>query len=150
MAAKQRKNPTKDRYLAITITPEDIAWGEAQNSGRCAIVRAIQREVPDAVRVIANTKNIAFSLERDDYRYTFDTPEEAIENIIKPFDLGLPVTPGTSFSLVNPTSAEPRQHRDAATRQTHRQNQRLNRRTTSTKNVKVSSINRFKDVEAAE
>lgn len=149
---KVRKNPTRDRYLAVTIQPEDIAWAEAQNSGRCAIVRAIQRELPDAVRVIANTKIIAFSLDTEDYRYTFPTPQEAIDNIIKPFDLGQTIEPGTSFTLVNPTSAEPRQHRDKATLRQYRQNTRVKRGrpSASTKNVKVSALNRFKDAEAAE
>lgn len=142
---KQLSNPESDRYLAITITPEDEAYARKQNRFNCAIVRAIQRQVPDALRVMADTRHIAFSLERDDMRYEFDTPAEVVEKIIKPFDRGLPLEL-YSFQLINPTSATPILHRTVQERQTQRTAVRNSR--VRTQNTAVHSFNRFLDEQA--
>lgn len=75
---------TPDRR--ILVTQEDIDHGLARNQYNCAIVRAIQRKYPEAVRVRVNAKLIGFSIGEE--RFTYPTPPEAVESIIKPFDQG--------------------------------------------------------------
>lgn len=145
--AKQRKNPAKDRYLAVNVTDEDYAYAEKQNQWACAIVRAIQRQLPAASRVIVNKEHIAFTLETDDYRYTFDTPPEAVENVIKPFDRGEHPKP-YSFQLVNPVSATPVHHMTIEERAKHRLSTRRTnalRRGAESKSPAVRNYNRFID-----
>lgn len=142
-----RKNPKKDRYVALAPTPEDEAFARTQDRYNCLIVRCIQRQIPDATRVMVDNKHIAFSLERDDTRYTFITPPEVVENIIKPFDRGEPITPNFTFTLQNPISAEPVHHRTQEERQKARQVKRNTRKPPTTKNVAVRHLNRFMDVE---
>ena len=144
MAEKVRKNPKKSRYLALTPTEEDIAFATRQNRYACLIVRCIQRTLPDAVRVMVDSKHIAFSLERDDTRYTFETPPEVVERIIKPFDRKEPVEPFT-FTLTDAIAAEPVHHRTVEERQAARNTSRASRRKTTTKNVAVRHLNRFMD-----
>ena len=82
---------THDRE--INVNDEDIAHARARDQHNCAIVRAIQRKYPDAVRVRANTEHIGFSIGEE--RYTYPTPPEAIEVIIKPLDTGHIPEPAT-------------------------------------------------------
>lgn len=72
--------------LRVPVSQADIDEGIRVNQFNCAITRAIQRQVPSAVRVKVNSKAIAFSLEDSDVRVTFPTPQEAIDEVIKPFD----------------------------------------------------------------
>lgn len=84
----------------INITADDIAYAQRQNRWACAIVRSIQRARPEAIFVRADKEVIAFT-ERG-HRYTFNTPDTAIERVIKPLDKGQSVMP-TSFDLGPPT-----------------------------------------------
>lgn len=144
MTEKVRKNPKKSRYLALTPTEEDIAFATRQNRYGCLIVRCIQRTLPDAVRVMVDSKHIAFSLERDDTRYTFVTPPEVVERIIKPFDRNEPVESFT-FTLTDAIAAEPVHHRTVEERQAARTTSRASRRKATTKNLAVRHLNRFMD-----
>lgn len=142
--AKQRKNPKKDRYLAVNVTDEDYAYAEQQDQWACAIVRAIQRQLPAASRVMVNKEKIAFTLDTDDYRYTFITPPDAVENVIKPFDMGEKPKP-YSFQLVNPISANPVVHRTVEERAKHRLSTRRSNalRKHNSKSPAVKNYNRF-------
>jgi hypothetical protein len=75
---------TPDR--SIPVDPDDIEHAVARDQFGCAIVRAIQRRYPDAVRVRVNAELIGFSI--GEQRYTYPTPPEAVEAIIKPLDTG--------------------------------------------------------------
>lgn len=70
----------------FTVLPEDQIYARRQDRYNCAIVRAIQREYPDATFVRADTEVIAFS--EGNHRYVFDTPARVIDKLIKPFDEG--------------------------------------------------------------
>lgn len=74
--------------LRLAITQDDIDCAIERNQFNCAIVRSIQRQFPEAIRVRVNTETIAFTLEDEDVRFTFPTPEVAIERVIKPLDTG--------------------------------------------------------------
>ena len=82
---------TADR--TVKITESDIAHGRVRDQYACAIVRAIQRQYPDAVRVRVNAKYVGFSI--GELRYTYPTPKEAIDAVIKPFDQGGKAEPMT-------------------------------------------------------
>lgn len=75
---------THDRFF--NVTEDDITHGRARNQWGCAVVRAIQRKHPDALRVRVNAKLIGFTI--DEVRYTYPTPPEAVEGILKPLDTG--------------------------------------------------------------
>lgn len=89
----------------VNVNAEDIAWANKQDRWACAIVRAIQREIPTATFVRADTETIAYS--DGGHRYTYSTPMEAIENVIKPLDTGKKIQP-FSFDLGAPTVKEVR------------------------------------------
>lgn len=144
MTDKVRKNPKNSRYVALTPTEEDIAYATRQNRYACLIVRCIQRTIPDAMRVMVDSKHISFSLERDDTRYTFETPPEVVEKVIKPFDRNEPVEPFT-FTLSDAISAEPVQHRTQEQRVAARQTKRRGARAGRSQNVAVRHLNRFMD-----
>jgi len=82
---------TQDRE--IRVSADDIEHAKARDQHNCAIVRAIQRKYPEAIRVRANTEHIGFSIGEE--RYTYPTPPEAIEAIIKPLDTGHIPEPAT-------------------------------------------------------
>lgn len=82
---------TPDRTYRVN--DEDIANAVAADQWNCAIVCAIQRQVPDAMRVTANKKHIAYSV--GETRFIFPTPPDAVEKIIKPLDTGQEVKPMT-------------------------------------------------------
>jgi len=77
---------TPDR--AVKVKQEDIDHGVRRNQWACAIVRAIQRQYPEAIRVRVNAKLVGFTV--GETRYTYPTPPAAVEAIIKPFDQGKP------------------------------------------------------------
>lgn len=89
--------------MKVSITKEDIDYASRQDRWACAIVRAIQRDVPDSTFVRADASTIAFT--SGGHRYTFSTPSAAIRKVIRPFDLGEPVGP-VSFTLGPPTIRE--------------------------------------------
>lgn len=78
----------------ITVTKADIEHAVGRNQFNCAIVRAIQRKYPEATRVRVNAEWIGFTLPDEDRRYTYPTPQKAIETIIKPLDTGGTPKPG--------------------------------------------------------
>jgi hypothetical protein len=80
---------TADR--AIQLNNEDIEHARKRDQYGCAIVRAIQRQYPEALRVRVNAKLVGFTIK--DIRYTYPTPPEAVEQIIKPFDQGKNIEP---------------------------------------------------------
>lgn len=65
---------------------EDCDLAVAADQYNCGLVRAIQRIFPDAVNVEVNTQHVAWSDVGLDKRFTFDTPEDVIEDIITPND----------------------------------------------------------------
>jgi hypothetical protein len=104
----------------IEVTPGDIQYAIRHNRYNCAIVRSIQRAFPDAQRVRVDKEVISFSLD-DDRRYTWNTPNSAIENVIRPFDekgaeaveapFSFKLTGGTSAAVVYADSLDRRKKR---------------------------------------
>lgn len=139
--------------LLVEIDDEDLDWAERQNRYQCAIVRAIQRKIPTALRVTADVKHISFSLPEDDVRYTFDTPKDVVEKVIKPFDLGeRPAVEDRSFVL-SVGDTKPIRHIDSAKRLTKNAAQRRQRnrdQRVRSVNPAVRTFNRFLDAEAEE
>ena len=75
--------------VGIEILPEDYEYAKRQDRFNCAIVRAIQRKLPEATRVMADTKTIRFTVPKDTRnmtRYVFETPKDVTEGLIKPWD----------------------------------------------------------------
>lgn len=141
---------TRRSGLLINLSDEDIAWGQRQDRWNCAIVRSIQRQVPEALYVTADTKGISFSIPEDDLRYTFDVPSEITENVIRNFDQGQPIPEEFRSFTVVARSAEPMRHVD----RNNRKNSAEKRRNTSTRRRNRSPVvhttNRFLDAEAGE
>lgn len=77
----------------ISVTADDISYAQRQNRWACAIVRSVQRSRPEATFVRADKEVIAFT-ERG-RRYTYTTPQAAIDRVIKPLDLGQDIQPTT-------------------------------------------------------
>src|SRR5215472_2617368 len=75
----------------VFVNQDDIDYAKKQDRWSCAIVRAIQRENPEALFVKADIDTIAYS--ENGHRYTHNTPEIAIKRIIKPLDEGRDVRP---------------------------------------------------------
>jgi len=75
----------------LHVNGDDIAWAKSQDRWACAIVRAIQREIPESTFVRADTEVIAYSV--GGHRYTHPTPDVAIQKIIKPLDQGKAIRP---------------------------------------------------------
>jgi hypothetical protein len=106
--------------VGVQLTEEDLAWARSQDQWSCVVVRAIQRTLPDATRVKVNRREIAFSLDRDDTRYTFITPPEIVEKVLKPFD-ARKKPELLSFVLTDPIAAQPVHHRTVEERHNARQ-----------------------------
>lgn len=64
----------------------DIDNASPLNQFQCAIVRTIQRQYPQAIRVRANKKHIAWTI--GEQRFVYDTPQVAVEAVIVPLDSG--------------------------------------------------------------
>lgn len=75
---------THDR--SVKVKQEDIDHGVRRNQWGCAVVRAIQRQYPEALRVRVNAKLVGFTI--GETRYTYPTPPETVEQLIRPFDQG--------------------------------------------------------------
>jgi len=99
----------------INVTEGDMQYALRHDRYNCAIVRAIQRQYPEANRVRVDTEMISFSLD-DDRRYMFPTPQPAIDKIIKPFDKeGPEAVKPVKFKLSHGYS-RPVEHADSETR----------------------------------
>lgn len=142
------KNEKKS--LLVEIKDEDLCYARRQDRYGCAIVRAIQRALPEAIRVKADTKEIAFSLPDDDTRYYFQTPPQVVAKVIRPFDEGkTPEDEDRTFILDHAYAAEPIQHTPKEERVARRtSSRRAPRARTSSGNVRTA--NRFMEYEAEE
>lgn len=151
MPAPANSSRKRARSLVVDITDDDEKWARQRNRYNCAIVRAIQRTLPDALRVRADAKEIAFSLPQDDTRYYFRTPPEVVKNVIKPFDQGQPITDRT-FILEAAYAAEPIKHRSRTDMIAARDRARRNTTAPKTRSssVPVHQLNRFLDYVATE
>lgn len=81
----------------LRLQDDDIRYAQRQDRWSCAIVRAIQRVLPDALFVRADTEKIAYSV--DGHRYEHNTPPSAVTRIIRPLDQHEEVEPGIGFHL---------------------------------------------------
>jgi hypothetical protein len=145
--------------LLIDFDQSDVAWASGQNRYACLIVRAIQRKLPEAIRVTADAKHITFTIPEDGedgIRYVCDTERPIVDNIIEPFDKGK-ITKLTdipedyrSFSIVA-REAIPVQHKASpAHRAAARESARRRSARPRTQSQLVRTYNRFLDAVAEE
>lgn len=134
--------------LLVEITPEDEQTAVEADQWNCLIVRAVQRKLPQALRVHANDKHIEFTLPEDGptgTRYVCDTPPEVIEHVIKPFDLKQPIADEwRTFSIVA-REAHPVQHNKHRATKNAWQRKRRAVRAQKSQNVRVHTYGRFID-----
>lgn len=128
----------KRNALAVQIQPDDIAWARRQDKYNCAIVRAIQRQLPEATHVSADAKTIRFTLRyggdgSNDYRYIFETPKEVVAKVIEPFDSGQDIEP-VSFILSQAIDAREPSHRSPEESAKHRREERDRHRINRSRN----------------
>jgi hypothetical protein len=134
--------------VKVKITPEDQVYARKQDRWACVIVRAVQRTIPQATNVMADSEHIRFSLPEDksagDHgtRYEFKTPRVAVEKIIKCFDTDEPLE-ALSFELVEATKATAITHSNRDQRIARRTHSRT--RTRVSNNARVKNYNRFID-----
>lgn len=146
----------KRNGLLVNISDEDEKWGIRQNRGNCAIVRSIQRQLPEALYVTADAKGIAFSLPDDGKegtRYYGEVTPEIINNVIKPFDEGRKIDPEYRSFTVTIIAAEPMKRRTRDDKVKHRNEERRarpERRVGRASNPVVRTTNRFLNAEAGE
>lgn len=133
---------TPDRTYRVN--GDDIANAVSSDQWNCAIVCAIQRQVPDAIRVRANKDSIAYTV--GETRFSFPTPPDAVEKIIQPLDEGREVKP-TVIRLVN-GRAKPVVHNTVAEIVYQRQWRREHKK--DTENPTSATYKRFKRAEPAE
>lgn len=156
----RRTTKVADHSLLVSVTEEDIAVAVVQDQYNCAIARSIQRSRPDAYRVRVSKDTIALTIlsdrlpgEQQGVRYTFRTPQDAIDNIISPFDKGQPVKP-FDFVLSDAIKAVPMAHntsgdeRRAVERARFRLNASDRARRARTQNPAVRTYGRFLDANA--
>jgi hypothetical protein len=135
-------NKPQKSAVGVQLTEEDYTWAESKNQWSCIVVRAIQRTLPDATRVRVNRKEIIFSLDRDDTRYTFLTPPEIVKEVIEPFDNGK--RPSLlSFVLTDPIAAQPVHHRTVQQRHQSRLSKHNSRNSPNSSNPMTKSYQRF-------
>jgi hypothetical protein len=142
---------SKQKSLLVEIKDEDLAYARKKDRYNCAIVRAIQRAMPEALHVRADTKEIAFSLPSDDTRYFFQTPPEVVNKVIRPFDKG--ETPEErTFILDHAQAAEPIKHSTRAELEQQRTRDRAAPRAprARTRSGALRTVNRFLEYEAGE
>jgi hypothetical protein len=136
--------------LLIEITDEDIQWAASQDRWNCAIVRSIQRKIPEALYVTADTKAIRFTLPNDGpagTRYEFEVTPEALA-VEKDFDLTGNVSSDHRTFSINAIAAVPMQHRKRDERIKERTRTRENR--SRSRNPVVRQTNRFLTAESNE
>lgn len=139
----------RKKSLLVEIKDEDLCYARKRDRYNCAIVRAIQRAMPEALHVRADSKEIAFSLPQDDTRYYFQTPPEVVSKVILPFDKG--ETPEErTFILDHAYSAEPIKHttRDQRVEQRNRDRKAPRPPRARTSSGAVRTANRFMEFEA--
>lgn len=97
----------------LGINKDDIDWGVSQDRWACVIVRAVQRAIPEAKFVRADTQVIAYSV--GSHRYEHPTPEIAVKKIIQPLDehrevkpITIPLPPAT-MKQIKPLTEEAKQ-----------------------------------------
>jgi hypothetical protein len=141
--------------LLVNITDDDKNWAQQQNRWACAVVRSIQRAIPEALYVTADKEAVCFSVPEDGedgIRYTFDPPPA---ELLKAFDLKREIPEEfRSFTIVA-RDAKPMKHvkrdrranaaRNRAARTSDRQ-----RATRTSRNPVTHTTNRFLDAEATE
>lgn len=136
----------------VTIKPEDQLYAQRQDRYNCAIVRAIQREYPDALFVRADTEVIAFS--EGNHRYEFVTPDNMVEKVIKPFDVeNKPMTEPMVFALGSPVVRQRRRETiPVEKKKQSRQEKRMSQARRKTTNLPGNrhDANRFCDPEGDE
>lgn len=70
----------------VEVTEEDIRFGKQRSKSSCAIVRAIWRARPDALRVVVDNKKRTIRASfRDDRRHEFPLPDEGYD-FVQVFD----------------------------------------------------------------
>lgn len=136
--------------LLIEITDEDLAIAQQRDKWGCAIVCAIQRKYPNALRVAVDRDRIAFSLPDEDTRYVFETPADVREHVIKPFDLKQEIEPEwRQFTISHAIEAKPIMHNPERSRQERNRirgkRQRIQNQPTA--NVNVRTYGRYLDEE---
>jgi hypothetical protein len=75
----------------IKVETEDFINAVKGDRYNCAMVWAIRRKYPDARRVMADVKTVAFS--RGEQRFVYPATDDIVENVIKPLDTGGEVKP---------------------------------------------------------
>jgi hypothetical protein len=140
--------------LHVEITPEDEMYAQQKDKWACAIVRAIQRQLPEALRVTADVKTIRFSLPGEGHdgqgtRYIFETPREVINHVIRAFDTTGKIDPEfREFTLRHAIDAKPLT--TGSRRRTHASQERNRQRRTRSINPNVHTYGRFQDALADE
>lgn len=122
--------------LHVEILDEDLEWAVKQDQGNCAIVRAIQRKIPSALRVTVNKDTIRFSLPDEvspdgtkGVRYIFETPRDVVNKVIRPFDEGKGIeAEARTFSLTHAIDARPIRHISDDQRRKHNEEERYRHR----------------------
>lgn len=137
------------RALRVEITDDDLTYANPQDRYACVIVRALQRQLPEAKNVLVDTETIRFSLESDKSagdqgtRYTFQTPKRVVTSIIKCFDRGADIQQ-RSFVLDEAIHAQAIVRRTAEQRASQRTRKRIVRARNS-ENRNVRTTNRYLD-----
>jgi hypothetical protein len=145
--------PHKYRRVEGVVTAADLAYARRQDRYGCAIVRAIQRTLPEATYVMVEKNKIRLSMEEDGYRYEFETPRELVQQVIKPFDQGEDVKADIPFALDVATNAWPIMRQTAQQKTENRRSMSPNQRTSrrqlrdESRNRNVRAIGRFADSE---
>jgi hypothetical protein len=139
------------KVLSVDITDSDLDYARKQDKWSCAIVRSIQRSMPEATRVTADKESIRLSDEISGYRYEFETPREVVNKVIRRFDRGLPITL-RHFELTEAISRWPIIRSTPQQRTARRRNlspsRRMNpskRNTPTSENKNVRTYGRFVD-----
>lgn len=88
-------------YKKIAVKKHHIENAIERSSQHCMIADAIQEQIPEARYILVDLQSIRFTLKDKKKRYTFLTPPEAQERIIR-FDRGDRSLKGFFFSLHHP------------------------------------------------
>ena len=121
----------------LNIQEDDIAYAIAQDRYGCAIVRSVQRALPEATHVVADKNVIKYSI--GGHRYTHDTPDIAIKNVIQPLDEHKEVSPCVLF--LPPPTVEQRKVKTPEENTKHRNDMRQAKRRKGTQEQKPSPVN---------
>jgi hypothetical protein len=149
--------PKRDALL-VSITDEDLESAVPQDKHNCAIVRAIQRQIPEAMFVTADRKTIRFSLPFDrtagktGTRYVFPVTEEIAENVIRPVDMHEPIPEEWRSFVITASAAQPMRQQLVGTGKPENRNrvryQASRRARVRSQNANVATYNRYLDAQA--